>query len=47
MRFMKNLLQLIDVDGTRSDELKLFYDALREIFPAVSEVARDYDPRAD
>ncbi|HEY5738495.1 MAG TPA: TerB family tellurite resistance protein [Gammaproteobacteria bacterium] len=47
MSFMKKLLQLIDVDGTRSDELKLFYDALREIFPGVSEVARDYDPRAD
>ena len=47
MAFMKKLLQLIDMDGAQSDELKLFYDALREIFPEVSAVAREYDPRAD
>ncbi|MGD2170507.1 MAG: TerB family tellurite resistance protein [Gammaproteobacteria bacterium] len=47
MRFMQNLLRLIDVDGTRSEELKYFYDALREIFPEASEVARNFDPREE
>lgn len=47
MSFMRKLLQIIDVDGARSDELKLFYEALREIFPEVGEVARDYDPSED
>jgi len=47
MRFMQKLLQLIDMDGTQSGELKLFYEALREIFPEVSEVAREYEPGAD
>ncbi len=47
MSFMQKMLQLIDMDGTRNEELKLFYDALREIFPEVSEVASDYDPGAD
>lgn len=44
MRFMQKLLQLIDMEGARSDELKLFFDALREIFPEASEIARDFDP---
>jgi uncharacterized tellurite resistance protein B-like protein len=47
MAFMQKLLRLIDVDGVQKSELQVFYDALREIFPEVSEVARDYDPRED
>jgi uncharacterized tellurite resistance protein B-like protein len=43
MTFMRKLLQLIDVDGTRNEELELFYDALREIFPEASTLVRDDD----
>ena len=33
MIFMRKLLQLIDVEGVQREELAVFYDALREIFP--------------
>jgi uncharacterized tellurite resistance protein B-like protein len=33
MIFMRKLLQLIDADGVRREELAVFYDALRGIFP--------------
>ena len=33
MRFMQRLLQLINIHGTHSDELALFYETLHEVFP--------------
>jgi uncharacterized tellurite resistance protein B-like protein len=35
MRFMQKLLQLINLHGTRSAELDLFYETLHEVFPDV------------
>ena len=43
MTFMRKLLQLIDIDGARREELEYFYDALREIFPEASGLVRDDD----
>lgn len=33
MRFMQKLLQLINIHGTHSEELNLFYEMLHEVFP--------------
>ncbi len=35
MRFMQKLLQLINLHGTHSAELNLFYETLHEVFPDV------------
>ena len=35
MRFMGKLNQLICVDGTKNDEIEIFYDAMKVIFPEV------------
>jgi len=43
MSFMRKLLQLIDIDGAQREELKLFYEALREIFPEANKLVRDDD----
>ena len=37
MTFMSKLNQLIAVDGVKSNELGIFYDAMRVIFPEVAE----------
>ena len=47
MDFMRKLLQLIDVDGAERQELIVFYQVLRELFPELSELSRDYDPAWD
>ena len=38
MRFMQRLLQLIDIHGTHSPELDLFYETLHEVFPNLKDV---------
>jgi uncharacterized tellurite resistance protein B-like protein len=38
MTFMRNLLQLIDVDGVHPRELDIFYEALHEVFPEVKDL---------
>lgn len=43
MRFMQKLLQIINVHGTKEDELKVFYEVLHEIFPEVKELRDDAD----
>ena len=43
MVFMRKLLQLIDINGTRKEELKLFFAALHEVFPEVKEIKGDED----
>ena len=35
MRFMQKLLQLLNLHGTHSAELNLFYETLHEVFPDV------------
>lgn len=37
MLLMSKLNQLIAVDGVKNDELNIFYDAMRVIFPEVAE----------
>lgn len=37
MTFMSKLNQLIAVDGVKTNELGIFYDAMRVIFPEVAE----------
>ena len=41
MAFMRKLLQLIDLHGAHGEELKLFYDALHEVFPEVREIGAE------
>ena len=38
MTFMRKLLQLIDIEGVRPQELEIFYQALHEIFPEVRDI---------
>ena len=33
MAFMRKLIQLVNLDGTREEELAVFYGALHEVFP--------------
>lgn len=35
LRFMQQLLELIDIHGIHTDELELFYTTLHEVFPEV------------
>lgn len=35
LQFMRKLLQIINIHGAHSNELKLFYEALHEVFPDV------------
>lgn len=37
MTFMSKLNQLIAIDGVKTSELEIFYDAMRVIFPEVAE----------
>ena len=37
MRFMQQLLQIVDVHGTHPEELAVFFEALHEVFPEVRE----------
>jgi uncharacterized tellurite resistance protein B-like protein len=41
MVFMRKLLQLIDIHGTRKEELKVFFATLHEVFPEVKEIGND------
>ena len=41
MTFMRKLLQLIDIDGTRREELDIFFDTLHEVFPEIKELNRE------
>jgi uncharacterized tellurite resistance protein B-like protein len=41
MTFMRKLLQLIDIDGTRREELDLFFDTLHEVFPEIKDLDRE------
>lgn len=41
MRFMQQLLQLIDIHGAHSAELNLFYETLHEVFPELKDVGRN------
>lgn len=43
MTFMRKLMQLIDVHGTRGEELDLFFETLHEVFPEVREIKGDED----
>lgn len=43
MRFMQKLLQLINLHGTRSPELDLFYETLHEVFPNLKDVGGNED----
>ena len=43
LHFMQKLLELVDVHGAQSEELKLFHETLREVFPEV----KDLGPRTD
>ena len=43
MIFMRKLLQLIDIHGTRKEELDLFFETLHEVFPEVREIEGDED----
>lgn len=38
MRFMQQLLQIVDVHGAHEGELAVFIEALHEVFPEVKEV---------
>ena len=44
MIFMRKLLQLIDTEGVQREELAVFYDALKEIFPEASKLVPGEDP---
>jgi len=37
MRFMDKLNHLITMDGVKSEELRIFYDAQKALFPEISE----------
>lgn len=39
MRFLQQLLPLIEVQGTRQAELDLFYEILHEVFPEIRDPA--------
>ena len=41
MHFMQKLLQLVDIHGTHSAELNLFYETLHEVFPELKNVGTD------
>lgn len=43
MTFMRKLLQLIDIHGTRREELDLFFDTLHEVFPEIKDLNRDQE----
>ena len=43
MLFMQKLLQLINIHGTHSAELDLFYDTLHTIFPELKEIPEPKD----
>ena len=43
MTFMRNLLQLIDVEGVHPRELELFYETLHEVFPEVKDLNAEED----
>lgn len=43
VHFMQKLLQLVDIHGVHSEELKLFYETLYEVFPEVRDVGRNVD----
>lgn len=38
MRFMQQLLQIVDVHGAHEGELAVFIEALHEVFPEVKEI---------
>lgn len=41
VHFMQKLLQLVDIHGVHSEELKLFYETLHEVFPELKDVGED------
>jgi uncharacterized tellurite resistance protein B-like protein len=41
MTFMRKLLQIIDIDGTRREELDLFFETLHEVFPEIKDLDRE------
>ena len=41
VHFMQKLLQLVDIHGVHSEELKLFYATLHEVFPELRDVGED------
>lgn len=43
MRFMRKLLRLVNLHGVHSDELKLFYETLHEVFPDVQSAGDTAD----
>ena len=43
MRFMQQLLQIVDVHGAHEGELQVFFEALHEVFPEVKEIGGDQE----
>ena len=43
MRFMQQLLQIVDVHGAHEGELAVFFEALHEVFPEVKEIGNDQE----
>lgn len=43
LRFMRMLLQLVNIHGAHSDELALFYTTLHKVFPELRDIGNDAD----
>ncbi len=43
MTFMRNLLQLIDIEGVYPQGMDIFFEALHEVFPEVKDIGRNED----
>ena len=43
MQFMQKMLQLIDIHGIHTDELKIFYQTLHRVFPDLKETGEAPD----